>query len=147
MMRTGPLRLTSRRSVDVPVRIKAPVPGGRWPKAPSADRSGDRAEIAATVAQVLAEVEAEGDAAVRHCSIRFDGIDLDAFEVTMADRMADRLAATAALDPQTRADTGFAIANVRAFAKAQFVTILPLEVEIRPGVHMVHRVIPIERVG
>jgi histidinol dehydrogenase/sulfopropanediol 3-dehydrogenase len=51
------------------------------------------------------------------------------------------------LDPQTRADTEFAIANVRRFAEAQLATILPLEMESQPGVFMGHRVIPIERVG
>ena len=53
----------------------------------------------------------------------------------------------AALDPQTRKDTEFAIANVRRFAEAQLATILPLEMESLPGVHMGHRVIPITRVG
>jgi sulfopropanediol 3-dehydrogenase len=52
-----------------------------------------------------------------------------------------------ALDPQTRKDTEFAIENVRNFAKAQLATILPLEIETLPGVHLGHRVIPIERVG
>ncbi len=51
------------------------------------------------------------------------------------------------LEPQTRQDTEFAIANVRSFAEAQLATMLPLEVEPLPGVHMGHRVIPIERVG
>jgi histidinol dehydrogenase/sulfopropanediol 3-dehydrogenase len=53
----------------------------------------------------------------------------------------------ARVDGQTRADTEFAIANVRTFAEAQLGTILPLEIETLPGVHLGHRVIPIERVG
>ena len=36
-------------------------------------------------------------------------------------------------------DTEFAIANVRKFAEAQLATILPLEVETLPGVHLGHR--------
>ncbi len=59
----------------------------------------------------------------------------------------DRQAAVHALDPQTREDTEFAIENVRRFAKAQLATILPLEMEAVPGLHLGHRVIPIERVG
>jgi sulfopropanediol 3-dehydrogenase len=51
------------------------------------------------------------------------------------------------LDHQTREDTEFAIGNVRAFAEAQLKTILPLEVELRPGLHLGHRVIPIETIG
>jgi histidinol dehydrogenase/sulfopropanediol 3-dehydrogenase len=51
------------------------------------------------------------------------------------------------MDPQTRADTEFAIENVRRFAQAQLSTILPLEIEPLPGLHLGHRVIPIERIG
>ena len=44
-------------------------------------------------------------------------------------------AAVEALDPGTRADTEFAIDNVRRFAEAQLATVRPLEVELLPGVH------------
>ena len=118
-------------------------PGIRWLKAPNRETAVDTARIEATVAKILADVRANGDAAVRAYSAEFDKVDLAAFEVLME----DRLAAVAELDPQTRADTEFAIGNVRAFAQAQRATILPLEVEIRPGVHLGHRVIPIGRVG
>ncbi len=116
-------------------------PGITWIKAPSGDAQ-DTAAVAATVAGVLADVRILGDAAVRDYAQRFDGANVP-FAVTMAEREA----AVAALDPQTRRDTAFAIANVRAFAEAQLATILPLEVELLPGVHMGHRVIPIGRVG
>ncbi|AZL58234.1 histidinol dehydrogenase [Tabrizicola piscis] len=118
-------------------------PGIHWLKSPNRETGADTAQIADTVTQVLAAVRSEGDEAVRRYSAQFDKAELDAFEVPMA----DRLAAVAELDPQTRADTEFAISNVRAFAQAQLATILPLDVEIRPGVFMGHRVIPIERVG
>jgi sulfopropanediol 3-dehydrogenase len=118
-------------------------PGIRWLKAPNRNTAVDTAKIEVTVARVLADVRARGDAAVRQYSAEFDKADLAAFEVPVA----DRLTAVAELDPQTRADTEFAISNVTAFAKAQLSTILPLDVEIRPGVFMGHRVIPIERVG
>ena len=114
-----------------------------WVKTPTRSAEGDNKTVAETVAKVLAEVKAKGDAAVRHYSKEFDKSDLAAFEVTMAEREA----AVARLDPQTRKDTEFAIANVRRFAQAQLATILPLEVEPLPGVYMGHRVIPIERVG
>ena len=118
-------------------------PGVHWLKAPSRETAADTARIEATVAQILSDVRQNGDAALHLYSKQFDQSDLAAFEVPLA----DRLAAVAALNPQTRADTEFAISNVTAFAKAQLATILPLEVEIMPGVHMGHRVIPIERVG
>ncbi len=112
-------------------------------KAPARDAQGDTAPVAETVAAILREVKARGDAAVRDFSARFDGAAPAALEVSLEDRRA----AVAALDPQTRADTEFAIANVRRFAEAQKATIGALEVEGLPGVHMGHRVIPIARVG
>ena len=65
------------------------------------------------------------------------------FEVTQTERQA----AVDTLEKQTRADTEFAIENVRRFAQAQLATILPLDIEPLPGLHLGHRVIPIERVG
>lgn len=112
-------------------------------KAPSRDAVSDNSAVESTVKAILADVAARGDAAVRDYSRQFDKADLTLLEVTMEQREA----AVAALDPQTRADTQFAIDNVTAFAKAQLATILPLEVEILPGVHLGHRVIPIDRVG
>jgi sulfopropanediol 3-dehydrogenase len=44
-------------------------------------------------------------------------------------------------------DTDFCQGNVRAFAQAQLATLLPLEVEIYPGVTLGHRHIPVSRVG
>ena len=112
-------------------------------KAPARDQAVDANDVSATVAQVLADVRDQGDAAVRRYSAQFDKADLDQFEVSQA----DRLRALDALDPQTRADTEFAIANVRRFAEAQLATILPLDIEPLPGIHLGHRVIPIERIG
>ena len=112
-------------------------------KAPARDAVSDTSEVEITVKAVLADVQARGDAAVRDYSVQFDKAEIGALEVTMAEREA----AVAALDPQTRADTQFAIDNVTAFARAQLATILPLEVETLPGIHLGHRVIPIERVG
>ncbi len=112
-------------------------------KAPARDAVGDTAPVAETVAAILKDVKARGDAAVRDYSAKFDGVAPESLEVSME----DRLAAVAELDPQTRADTEFAIANVRRFAEAQMATIGALDVESLPGVHMGHRVIPIARVG
>ena len=112
-------------------------------KSPKQDAWADTQAIEVTVNDIIRRVRDEGDAAVRDFSRRFDGSDLDRFEVTAAERQA----AVDDLPPQTRLDTEFAIANVRAFALAQLATILPLEVEPLPGVHLGHRVIPIARVG
>ena len=113
--------------------IKSPAPAG----------NAALGAVEAVVQQVIAEVRSRGDAAVREYALRFDRYSGETLEVSQA----ERLAALAALDPQTRADTEFAIANVRAFAQAQLATMLPLEVQTLPGVHLGHRVIPIERIG
>ena len=121
---------------------KAPS-GVTYVKAPARNSVSDNAPVETLVAQILKNVRENGDAAVRQYSKEFDKAELDVFEVTPAEREA----ALAELAPQTRADTEFAIANVRRFAEAQLKTMLPLEIETLPGVHLGHRVIPIERVG
>jgi sulfopropanediol 3-dehydrogenase len=112
-------------------------------KAPKRSASGDTAGVADLVSTILDSVRKRGDEAVREFSQRFDKINLEQFEVSRADRES----AVAQMDAQTRADTEFAINNVRRFANAQFTTIRPLEIEILPGLHLGHRIIPIERVG
>jgi histidinol dehydrogenase/sulfopropanediol 3-dehydrogenase len=112
-------------------------------KAPKRDAVSDTASIEKTVKDIIANVRERGDAAVREYSVAFDKADVAAFEVTEE----EKLKAVGDLAPQTRADTEFAIANVRQFAEAQLKTILPLEVETLPGLHLGHRVIPIEIVG
>lgn len=122
---------------------KAPVAGAHYVKSPERDSISDNASVETLVAEILTAVRSRGDEAVREYSTRFDKAELAAFEVTAAEREE----ALAELDPQTRADTEFAISNVRRFAEAQLQTIKPLEIELLPGLHLGHRVIPIERVG
>jgi histidinol dehydrogenase/sulfopropanediol 3-dehydrogenase len=117
--------------------------GISYVKAPSRDQVSDNAPVETLVAEILKNVREQGDKAVREYSLKFDKADVEVFEVTAAEREA----ALAELAPQTRADTEFAIANVRKFAEAQLGTIQPLEIETLPGVHLGHRVIPIDRVG
>ncbi len=112
-------------------------------KSPMSDTASADAQVTETVKQIIADVRARKDAAVRHYAQEFDKSDLTRFLVTDAERRQ----ALADLDRQTRADTEFAIDNVRAFAEAQLKTILPLEIELRPGLHLGHRVIPIRTIG
>lgn len=118
-------------------------PGVSFVKEPLRNAVSDNGPVQKLVAEILDAVQKSGDSAVRDFSRRFDKAELEVFEVTKA----ERIAALNNLEAQSRADTEFAIANVRAFAEAQLATIQPLEVEPLPGVHMGHRVIPIERVG
>ena len=117
--------------------------GVRHLRRPGAVAGTETSDLQDTVASILSAVRTRGDTAVAEFAARFDASDLTEFEVSAAERQV----ALEALDPQTRADTEFAIANVRAFAQAQLATMLPLEVEILPGVHLGHRIIPIGRVG
>jgi histidinol dehydrogenase/sulfopropanediol 3-dehydrogenase len=117
--------------------------GITWIKRPNPEAEADTAEVSRLVADILSRVRAEGDAAVAEFAHRFDKAEIDRFEVTAEERQA----AVDALDPQTRADTEFAIANVRRFAEAQLDCLRPLEIEVLPGAFLGHRVIPVERVG
>ncbi len=107
------------------------------------DAAADNAAIEITVKKILSDVRDKGDTAVRLYAQQFDKTCPDVLEVSKAERMQ----ALDLLDYQTREDTEFAIGNVRSFAEAQLKTILPLEVELRPGLHLGHRVIPIETIG
>ena len=112
-------------------------------KAPTQAKNQELGAVEAVVQGVISAVRQRGDDAVREFSRKFDQYDGHALEITQAERHA----AVAAQDPQTRADTEFAIARVKAFAQAQLATMLPLEIEQLRGVHLGHRIIPIERIG
>ncbi len=112
-------------------------------RAPKAPATVEGTEIESTVRTILSDVAREGDDAVRRYSMRFDGAAPERFEVSAAEKQA----AVDALDPEAREDMEFAIEQVRRFAQAQRDTMLPLEIETLPGLHLGHRIIPIRRVG
>ena len=112
-------------------------------KSPRNGQEKEFGETESLARQIIRAVKARGDEAVRDFSRQFDRYEGRELEYSAAERAA----ALAALDPQTRADTEFAIARVHAFAQAQLATMRPLEVEEIPGVHLGHRIIPIERIG
>ncbi len=95
------------------------------------------------VAGMLSELRAGGMDAVRRYSRQFDDWDPPDFELSerQIQQAVDRC------EPQLRADTAYCQENVRAFAAAQRATLLPLEIEIRPGVILGHRHIPVSCVG
>jgi sulfopropanediol 3-dehydrogenase len=112
-------------------------------KAPAPVQNQELGEVESVVRGIVQAVRTRGDAAVREYSQKFDRYEGEALEVSLE----ERLAAVNALDAQTRADTEFAIARVKEFAQAQLATMLPLQVESIPGVHLGHRILPIERIG
>jgi sulfopropanediol 3-dehydrogenase len=101
------------------------------------------AETARLVAEMLANLEAHGLEAARRYSRQFDGWDPPDYELSEAQVRE----AIARLDPQVQRDTDFCQDNVRAFARAQLATLKPLEMELRPGVVLGHRHIPVGSVG
>lgn len=112
-------------------------------KSPLSHSGHDAGQVQELVTKIIGDVRTRGDDAVRDYSRKFDQYSLESFEVSTS----ERLQALGLLDQQTRADTEFAIERVKAFAQAQLATLLPLDVEQLPGVHLGHRIIPIERIG
>lgn len=100
-------------------------------------------ETAAVVSRMLIDLERNGMDAVRRYSRQFDDWDPPEFQLTET-AIQD---AIAQVPEQAVADTAFCQANVRAFAEAQLGTMLPLEVETRPGVILGHRHIPVGTAG
>ena len=95
------------------------------------------------VSEMLSILERDGMDAVRKYSRTFDDWAPESFELTRG-QIAD---AIARVPEEAVRDTDYCQANVRRFAEAQFRTMLPLEVELSPGVILGHRHIPVNRVG
>lgn len=114
-----------------------------WIKRPQGQDAQADKSLTDTVGGIIARVKDEGDAALRDFSRQFDKVVPAQFEVTAGEIET----ALREMDPETRRDSEFAIAQVRRFAEAQLATMQPLEVETLPGVHLGHRIIPVQTVG
>lgn len=114
-----------------------------WIKRPQGQDAQADKSLTDTVGGIIARVKDEGDAALKDFSRQFDKVVPAQFEVTAQEIET----ALREMDPQTRRDSEFAIAQVRRFAEAQLATMQPLEVETLPGVHLGHRIIPVQTVG
>ncbi|MDV5736071.1 histidinol dehydrogenase [Enterobacter hormaechei] len=114
-----------------------------WIKRPQGqDAQADRS-LTEKVCAIIERVKTEGDTALRAFSQQFDKVVPAQFEVSEQE-IAEALEG---MDAQTRRDSEFAINQVRRFAQAQLATMQPLEVETLPGVHLGHRIIPVQTVG
>jgi sulfopropanediol 3-dehydrogenase len=98
---------------------------------------------ARVVSEMLNALERGGMDAIRRYSREFDAWDPESFELD--DRQIGTI--RAGLPDQLLRDTEYCQGNVRRFAVAQLATMQPLEVEIRPGVILGHRHIPVGAVG
>lgn len=112
-------------------------------KAPEATASGNSRNDRHTVANVLSDVSAKGDIALRDYTRQFDDVALD--DLAFSEREIEE--AGHACDKELLADMRFVIDRVTAFAEAQLATLKPLDIEVMPGIHLGHRLIPLSRVG
>jgi sulfopropanediol 3-dehydrogenase len=117
--------------------LKAPVELGEPSVRPAS------ADVRETVGRVLEDVRSRGDAAVRECSIRFDGWDPDRFRLAEGQIAEIVESVPAAVLDDIRAVQQ----NVREFAGHQRASLRDFEVETRPGVFLGQRNIPVAAVG
>lgn len=92
---------------------------------------------------VIDMVRSKGDVAVRQYSEKFDKWSPTSFRLSKTD-IDD---AISAVPDQTIKDIKEVQANVRAFATAQLNSLKDFEIEIRPGVHLGQKNLPINSVG
>ncbi|MEI6339555.1 MAG: histidinol dehydrogenase, partial [Verrucomicrobiota bacterium] len=100
-------------------------------------------ETSSLVSEMLLDLEKNGLTAVIRYSEKFDNWKPSSFELSPAEIRE----AVQRVPEEVVADTAFCQDNVRRFASAQRDTLLPLEIEIRPGVILGHRHIPVHSVG
>lgn len=103
----------------------------------------DVQQLQKTVKSILSKVKTDGDSAVRYYEKKFDGFDAPSF------RISEEQAAKAAeeLPAEVVEELDFAIEQVTAFACAQRDSMVEFEKEIRPGMLMGQRIIPLGSCG
>ena len=102
-------------------------------------------ETSAIVSEILSDIRKNGMEAVRKYSAKFDEWDPPSFELSESE--IRKAASASALPEQVKRDTDFCQQNVREFAQAQMSTFKPLEVELKPGIILGHRHIPVNSTG
>lgn len=100
-------------------------------------------ETGRIVSEMLLDLERNKMDAVRKYSAKFDDWSPENFELSAT--QIDSILST--LPEQLLRDTDYCQGNVRRFAQAQLKTLLALETEIRPGVMLGHKHIPVNSVG
>ena len=103
----------------------------------------DRAKVEAVVGDMLENIRVNRDDAVLRYARDLDKWDNPEVRISEA-----RLAQVEKMLPETwKADVAYAIAQVKDFARAQKETMRELEIELRPGVTLGHKHIPVGAVG
>lgn len=98
---------------------------------------------AKVVSDMLKDLETHGMDAVRKYSKQFDDWNPENFELDKQ-QIAD---AISQLDKQAIKDTDYCQENVREFARQQMRCMRPLEVQIKPGITLGHKHIPVNSSG
>lgn len=101
-----------------------------------------QSDVAARVGSIIDDIRVEGDAAVRRYASKFDGWE-QPFRLDDA-RVAEIMAT---LDPQVIDDIRFVQEQVRTFAQAQRDSLVDIEVETLPGVHLGQKHVPVRAAG
>lgn len=100
-------------------------------------------DVPGIVAGVISDIRTQGDEAVRKYSEKFDKWTPSSFKLSDAEIQE----IISRVPKQTIEDIKTVQANVRKFALAQKETLTEFEMEIRPGVHLGHKNVPISAVG
>ncbi|RJE25409.1 hypothetical protein PHISCL_02232 [Aspergillus sclerotialis] len=100
-------------------------------------------DVPGIVRDVIETIRRDGDKAVRKYSEKFDKWSPQSFKLSQSDIDA----AIANCPKQTIDDIKEVQQNVRLFAEAQKASLKDFEVEIKPGVHLGQKNIPIDHVG
>ncbi|CAB1074487.1 Histidinol dehydrogenase (EC [Olavius algarvensis Delta 1 endosymbiont] len=103
----------------------------------------DVRQLQETVKSILAKVKTEGDPAVRYYEKEFDNYNPPSFRINEAQAAA----AVEQLPADVVEELDFAIEQVTAFAQAQKDSMAEFEREIRPGMRMGQRIIPVDSCG
>ncbi|RDW94890.1 hypothetical protein BP5796_00653 [Coleophoma crateriformis] len=99
--------------------------------------------VTAIVKGVISDIRRNGDSAVRQYSEKFDKWSPASFKLSQ-EQIAEIIAS---VPEQTIKDIKEVQENVRAFAEAQRKSLTDFEIEIRPGVHLGQKNLPINAVG
>lgn len=105
--------------------------------------SGPKVDVAKVVQGVINDIRTQGDSAVRSYSEKFDKWSPSSFKLSVHEIEA----IIAKVPKQTIDDIKTVQHNVRTFALAQRESLKDFELEIRPGVHLGQKNIPIGAVG
>lgn len=109
----------------------------------SGQQTSPSVDVPGVVREVIESIRKDGDKAVRKYSEKFDKWSPESFKLSLSDIEA----AITNCPKQTLDDIKEVQQNVQFFAEAQKASLKDFEVEIKPGVHLGQKNVPIDRVG